>query len=617
MRSRRRRRLFAGLLIGAGIGIAFCLALCLNLLSGVQLQSSDFLFKAANLNRSIEQEGEIVIVAIDDRSLDQLGHFPSWSRSYYADLIDTLAEAEARIVVFDVLFSEPAAGDDRLARSIEEAGNVILPLAYSASQNTSTGTGESVGLATFIRPLSRFEQYALALGHANLQPDEDGVVRQLPLAIDNGEDCEPALALAAVAKYLRRPQVIESPIENNYLTFAGRSIPLDDTNGMLINYTGDVADESAAAIFDTVSFVAVLKGEVSPSTFDDKIVIVGATASALGDTFWTPTGQMMNGVEIHANAIYTILTGDFLRPASFSITIALIMVLALLCSLVVLRLRVLWATLSAFFICAAYLLVAFSFFDKGIMLNLIYPPLAILGAFVGLTLFNISRERAEKKEITRTFGRYISPPVVDKILTALETDELKLGGQQQQATVAFADVRGFTDISENMQSEELVRVLNIYLSTVIQAVLNHGGMINKFGGDSVMAIWNAPTLCEGHALSATKAAIDVQRAIKELQEQETDLPRMDFGIGINTGEVVAGNMGSEDRLEYSVVGDTVNVAARITGLAEAGKVWISSGTYELIKDYILAKPLEPLVIKGKRDPIMAYEVLDISEEPFG
>jgi class 3 adenylate cyclase len=212
--------------------------------------------------------------------------------------------------------------------------------------------------------------------------------------------------------------------------------------------------------------------------------------------------------------------------------------------------------------------------------------------------------------MARTFGRYISPPVVDKILTALENDELKLGGQQQEATVAFADVRGFTGISENMQPEELVRVLNIYLSTVIQAVLNHGGMVNKFGGDSVMAIWNAPTLCEEHALSATKAAIDIQRAVKELQEREAELPKMDFGIGINTGKVVAGNMGSEDRLEYSVVGDAVNIAARITSLAEAGKVWISSGTYELVKDYIVAKPLEPFVVKGKREPIVAYEVTD-------
>ncbi|RLC66327.1 MAG: hypothetical protein DRH97_06655, partial [Chloroflexi bacterium] len=356
--------------------------------------------------------------------------------------------------------------------------------------------------------------------------------------------------------------------------------------------------------------VDALRGEIDPSVFHDKLVIVGATASALGDTFWTPTGQMMNGVEIHANAIHTILAGDFLRPAPFNVTIALIMVLALLCSLVVLRLRVLWATLLTFSICALYLLVAFTFFDKGIMLNLVYPPLAILGTFVGLTLFNITSERSEKKEMARTFGRYISPPVVDKILTALEKDELKLGGQQQEATVAFADVRGFTGISENMQPEELVRVLNIYLSTVIQAVLNHGGMVNKFGGDSVMAIWNAPTPCEEHALSATKAAIDIQRAVKELQEREAELPKMDFGIGINTGKVVAGNMGSEDRLEYSVVGDAVNIAARITSLAEASKVWISSDTYELVKDYIVAKPLEPLMVKGKREPIMAYEVTD-------
>jgi len=614
MRSRRRRRFLAGLLVAGCIGAAFCIAFWFNLLSGMQLQGSDFLFKAASVYRSSGPEARIVIIGIDEKSLDQLGHLPSWPRSYHAHLIDVLTEAEARVVVFDILFSEPALGDEQLAETIKDAGNVILPIVYASAQNESTGVGESMEPGSFIRSLSIFEEGAAALGHANVLPDEDGVVRRLPLAIRNGEVYEPALALATVAKYLRRPQAIESPIENNRLSFAGRSIPLDDANGMLINYVAGSADAGAPVGFQTVSYVDTLRGEVDPAIFQDKIVVIGATASGLGDILWTPTGRMMNGVEIHANTIRTILTGDFLRSAPSNITIALIMILALLCGLLVLRLRVLWVTLSAFFICVAYFLTAFSFFDKGIMLNMVYPPLAILGTFVGVNLFNITAERSEKREITKTFGRYVSSSVVEGILTALEEGALNVEGQQQEVTIAFADVRGFTSMSENMQPEELVRVLNIYLSVVIKEVLRHEGMINKFGGDSVMAIWNVPTRCEGHALLATKAAIDAQHAIRELQQSDAALPKVDFSIGINTGKAVAGNLGSEDRLEYSVVGDVVNIAARLTSLAEGGKVWIGSDAYDLIRDYCVAKPLGTLELKGKRELIRAYEVMDIRQE---
>ncbi|MEE8470972.1 MAG: adenylate/guanylate cyclase domain-containing protein [Dehalococcoidia bacterium] len=612
MLSRRTRRLLRVLLVAICVGVGLSVAFSLNLLWGVQLQSSDFLFKAGNLGESTVPAEEIVVIGIDDKSLEQLGHLPSWPRSYHARVIEVLTEAEARVIVFDVLFSEPAPDDGQLVASVEEAGNVVLPLVYVSTQREVTGLGELIeNDGGFVRPLSSLEEAAIAVGHANVLPDGDGVVRKLPIVIDNGGDLEPALALAAVAKYLRRPQILEAPIANGRLTFAGRSIPLDDVNGMLINYVAGSDDAGDTTGFQTVSYVDTLRNEIDPDIFADRIVLIGATASGIGDTFWTPTGRMMYGVDIHANTIHTILTGDFLRPAASGVTVASIMVLALVCGLVVFRLRVLWATLSVILLCVAYYLVAFTSFDRGMMLNMVYPPLAIAGSFVGVNLHNIASERSEKREITKTFGRYISPPVVERILAALDKDELKLGGELTEVTVAFADIRGFTRMSEIVQPEELVRVLNIYLSTVIGEVLKYDGMVNKFAGDSILAIWNAPTRCEGHALMATRAAVEAQRAVKELQESDESLPRIDFSIGINTGKAVAGNLGSEDRSEYSVIGDCVNIASRITGVAEGGKVWIGADTYELVKDYVEAKALEPLVVKGKREPIEAYEVIDV------
>jgi len=516
-------------------------------------------------------------------------------------------------VALDILFAEPGNGDEQLAESLRDAGNVILPLAYASEYYPAAGAGRLSGGAAFVRPLSIFESEALALGHASLLPDQDGVVRKLPATIISGQSREPALALAAVAKYLRRPQVIESPVEDGHLPFAGRSIPLDDAGAMLINYVAGAAGTGEPSGFRTVSFLDVLEGTIDPGVFEDKLVLVGATASALGDTFWTPAGRVLNGVEIHANAIRTVLSGEFLRPAPTSATIAVMMLLAAFGSLAVLRLRVVWATLSVAAVCIVYLLAAFSMFDRGLILNMVYPPLALLGAFVGVNLFNVASERSQKREMEQVFGRYVSPPVVNGILSALDRDQLELGGQLQEATVIFADARGFTNLAESLEPAELVRVMNTYLSEVIKAVLKNGGMVNKFGGDSILAIWNTPTPCEEHALHATRAAIEAQRQIERVQRDDESLPAMSFGIGINTGEVVAGNMGSEDRLEYSVIGDTVNVAAKLTGAAEGGKVWVSARTLELISEHVTADPLEPLVVKGKRDPIEAYEIVDLRE----
>lgn len=613
--SPKRRRLLRGLVVAMSVGAVVCAAFCLNLFSGVQLQSTDFFFKAANLQQSGEMDEKIMVIGVDDKSLDQLGRFSTWTRSYYAELIDILAEAEARVVVFDILFSEPAQGDEQLAASIRDAGNVILPVVETSTLSNSTVIDEAGQTGSFRRPLAVFEDNALALGHANISPDVDGVARRVPLAITSVEGYEPALSLAAVAKYLRRPDVLESGVGDNELAFAGRSIPVGNNNEMLINYAGKSEDVTAVT-FQIVSFADVLGGQISDESFTDKLVIVGATAIGFGDIFWTPMGQQMNGVEVHANAMHTILTDNFLRPAPSNLTIALILVLAFLCGLVALRLRVLWATLAAMSLCAVYFITAFTLFDNGLMLNMVYPPLTIVGTFVAVNLHNVAAERSQRKEINRTFGRYVSPSVVDKIVTALEEGELKLGGGAQEATVAFADVRGFTSLSERMMTEELVGVLNVHLSTVIKAVLKYDGMINKFGGDSVMAIWNAPTPCERHALLAVRAAMEVQKAVQELGAREKNMPEMKFGIGINTGKVVAGNMGSEARMEYSVIGDAVNTTARITGVTPGGRVWIGASTYELVKNDVIAKPLEPLVVKGKREPVIAYEVIDVCSEPL-
>ncbi|MFC1906731.1 adenylate/guanylate cyclase domain-containing protein [Chloroflexota bacterium] len=199
----------------------------------------------------------------------------------------------------------------------------------------------------------------------------------------------------------------------------------------------------------------------------------------------------------------------------------------------------------------------------------------------------------------------------DSIETSSELVRPRLEGECREVTVAFADIRGFTTLAECIPLEELITVLNTYLSTIIQAFLEQGGMISKLGGDSVMAVWNAPVDCPKHALLATVAALEAQRAVHNLQMSEITLARVGFGIGINTGRVIAGGIGCEDKLEYSVIGDAVNIASRITDTAPAGKVWVAASTFDSIEGYITARPLKPMAVKGKRQPVKAYEVLDI------
>jgi CHASE2 domain-containing sensor protein len=217
----RRKRFVVGLIVATSIGAVLCVAFGFDLFYSMQLQSSDFLFKATNPVFSKEPDDRVIVIGIDDKSLSELGKFSLWPRSHYAQMIDILNEANARVIVFDVLFSEPAPGDDELAGSIKNAGNVVLPLAYVPNISNSILIDKVGGVGNFIHPLSVFEEGAAALGHANIIPDEDGVVRRLQVIISD-DDYQPALALAVVAKYLRRPEVLQSPVEDDALPFAGR-----------------------------------------------------------------------------------------------------------------------------------------------------------------------------------------------------------------------------------------------------------------------------------------------------------------------------------------------------------------------------------------------------------
>jgi adenylate cyclase len=256
-----------------------------------------------------------------------------------------------------------------------------------------------------------------------------------------------------------------------------------------------------------------------------------------------------------------------------------------------------------------YLIASFLAFDRGHIVNMLYPLVTLPILFVSSVVCSIVIEQSDRRFIKDLFGRYVSPQVAGEILGLADVGELELGGEQRQVTVLFADIRGFTRMSEEMSPEAVVNMLNIYLSVMIDKVLQNDGMVNKFAGDNIMAVWNAPYSEEDHAQLAVKAAWEAQKEIVELQQRDPSLPKVQFGIGINTGEAVAGNVGSLGRAEYTVIGDAVNLASRICSAAPGGEVWIGPETYRQATDYLKVEEMEPQTFKGKIEKVVVYRVV--------
>ena len=272
------------------------------------------------------------------------------------------------------------------------------------------------------------------------------------------------------------------------------------------------------------------------------------------------------------------------------------------------RLKLKWGALLTFLLLVAYTLTVFIVFDRGYILNILYPSMLLPLVYVTAVLCVVVSEQTNKQLIKDLFGRYVSPQVASTILDLEDVGKLSLGGELRCVTTLFADMRGFTKMSENKTPKEVVDLLNTYLSIMIEHVIDNEGIVNKFAGDNIMGVWNAPQSQTNHALLAVKAAWKSQQSMKKKQEEDTSLPQVQFGMGINTGDAIAGNMGSTGRTEYTVIGDAVNLASRLCSGAPGGEVWIGPETYNQVKDYIEAEQLPPQSFKGKSQPITPYKV---------
>ena len=595
--NRRRGKLWRHTAVLAGVGLLFTVFTMLaHPFSFLQMWLSDQLFTAE------PPSPNIVVVGIDDDTLQTYGKWSDWSRLLHARALENLAAAGAKVIGFDILFVDSSPDDELLAAAMERAGNVVLPV---AGTEALPGTTQGVTYAHFLMPVSPIGEVAANTGHANIIPDRDGKVRLLPLVIRDSEGrLFPSFSLAVLYSLVNMPLPDSYIRQEGSLFLLARYVPVDSAYNLRINYSAQ------NGLRPYLSYGAAIRGDFDPSIVKNKIVVIGMTATGGLDAWEIPTvSEKVPGVYIQAAAMDTVLRSNFLTEVG-TVTTGLIMFLMVAAFSVVLpRIGIKWGGLTIVAVFIAYLGISFAAFDRGHILNLVYPPLLLPVTFASSIITMIVFEQSDKRFVKDLFGRYVSPQVANEILDLADTGNLQLGGEQREATVLFADIRGFTTLSEKMTPKDIVNMLNSYLSIVIDRVLKNGGLINKFAGDSVMAVWNTPQVQEEHARLAAKAACEIQQSVTELQEEDSALPRVQFGIGINTGQVVAGNVGSSGRTEYTVIGDTVNLASRICSATPGTEIWIGPDTYHQMKEWAECVTLEPQKFKGKAEPVAVYRLI--------
>ncbi|HON13246.1 MAG TPA: adenylate/guanylate cyclase domain-containing protein [Treponema sp.] len=396
-------------------------------------------------------------------------------------------------------------------------------------------------------------------------------------------------------------------------------IPINENGEMVINYMGY---RSSAALdgyrtFPVRSYASYAERAPGPNpetwpktkAVDNKILMVGPFADGIAqDEKPTPYG-LMYGIEIHANALNTILMNNFLIPAPKWIEYALLLLLVMLICFYTSRYSTLWGFVSVFIgIIILFLTISVVFERNNLVIDFPKPAIAMVISFIAVVSYRAMTEERDKKMIKTTFGKYVSPKVVEQILE----NPPELGGVDKELTVLFSDIRGFTTLSENMTPQELVNHLNVYLTAMTDLILEYGGTLDKYVGDEIMCFWGAPIPQEDHAILACKCALKQMEKLRELNEQWPENRRINIGIGLNSGIMTVGNMGSPGRMNYTLMGDNVNLGARLEGTNKqyGTGIIISEFTYGLVKDHFIVRELDNIRVKGKNKPVLIYELVD-------
>ncbi len=592
---------------------------------------------------------DVVIVDIDEKSLKELGQWP-WSRNKFAQVIDNLTSSGVAAIGLDIVFAE--ADNSSPAKVLKELGKntdgvpdfdkvaaksianspTILGYIFALDDDGIKPSGAPSVAAIMIeknKPKSDFlasphravlnvpiiQENAYSSGFFNTIPDSDGIVRSIPMLMKYDGVVYPALSLEMIRAIsgAKKIEVYYDELGVKGIAMGKLEIPTDRFGRLFVNYKGP------SKTFKYISAYDVYSGKVGKKELEGKLVLVGTSAAGLLDLRAIPFDSVYPGVEAHANALDNMLGGSFMYRPSWAEGANILLIFV---GVVITIVMTAFAGAGTSLVLFAALLGAFASFEyymlfsQGTLLNILFPLLAMSLTFTSLTLMNYFLETRQKEFIKAKFAKKVSPAVVEDLLRNPDPNTFDI--KEKFVTVFFSDVRGFTTLSEVMGSPKaLIGLLNEYMTPMVDIIVDSSGTVDKFIGDAIMAYWNAPNEVKNHEDAAVTSAVLQIKALKVVNDKfiEEGKPTIDIGIGINTGDVTVGEMGSYGRADYTIIGDPVNLASRLEGLCKPyhAHIVISEFTKAGLKKPYVLRELDLVRVKGKNEPVSIFEVLDMGE----
>ena len=597
----------------------------------------------------------VTIVDIDEKSLAKLGQWP-WPRTRLADLVTNLTTLGAAVIAFDIVFAEPdrlnpgAAAElmrylddltrnklrelpsndqifsDAIRRSRVVLGETALANVMSEFDSTLPVTGFAMGgedpapflfeFPGLLRNIRVLETAAAGRGLITIKTERDGIIRRVPMLLRAQGAIMPSLSFEILRVATATPTIVIRSERAGVKSVAvrGLKIPTDRNGQLWVHFA-----RHDPSIF--VSATDVIDGTVARKKIANKLVLIGTSAVGLYDIKTTPVDPAVPGVEVHAQVLESALTNGLLAQPDYAVGIELFTALAL--GLLVIAFVPLFGALTLVVVGASFaaFLVGMSWYfytHHRLLIDFTYPLLSTTAVYLTLVFSSFVREQAQRRQIRSAFGQYLSPALVEQL--AQSPEKLVLGGEEREMTIMFSDVRGFTTISESYKHDPqgLTTLMNRFLTPLTNAILARKGTIDKYMGDAIMAFWNAPLDDAQHQLNACEAAVDMLERIDVLNEErqreaqengQSHIP-LNVGVGLNTGTCVVGNMGSDLRFDYSVLGDSVNLAARLEGQSkEYGfPIIVGSKTALAVKEKFAILELDFIIVKGKKEPEVIYAI---------
>ena len=584
-------RLQFGSALGLGIGLLIAAAIISGILGVAPARLSDFLYQPP------PPTGQVVIVAIDDASLKEIGAWP-WSRATIAALVDAITPAQPRAIGLDLILPESASDDAALAAALQRAPLVIQPVVGVEATRYPPDDSTLPRFDFVLDPALALQTSTTRLGHAMITPDADGVVRHMLIAIESAGRRYAAFGIAALEASQNR--ALDAP-----------RLPVDDAGRMNINFVSPSAQH-------VISAGDLLRGRADLGVLRDKIVLIGMQSSTMPEHFVTPLlpNRRTYSVEIQANVIETILGKHFVVQQDRLTEIVMVFLLAILAGATLPHFRLLTAFALTIIYFLLYLGYAFQMFNDGILVQPLYPILALFCAFIGATTFRYFLQGRRRASITRLFRRYVAPESIDRVTTDFDDGTLPLGGARRTVSVMCVDLRDLTRLAAPLTPAALFDLLNQHAALIVAITFRHNGAITKHTGEEIMATWNLLLDQPDHAQHAMRAALEIKREIVQLNQKQPKEFAIKAGIAITTGDVIAGRIGSAAHADYTVIGEIISVAERLAVKPERG-VYIDAATFAQIGDEFQTREIKPIKLRRETDPHQVWQVflpMELEEE---